>query len=284
MTMTKTNSHTPPAMTTTSNTLINFHEHVMINHTRWSFLIGLCALCVVSFSTLPLHAAGNQTSDQPQTRQAKPPESPQAGSDESESSDADQTLNNQGPKADRPSADAAHNADQRRRNRKGNSSSSELSEADMPDALAVLHDYRPELVKRFEDWASRHPENARVMLSNSVPMMQRLIRMRREDPAGYRLAIEDLRYYRFTAQLSKQLREATTQKDHAAIDDLSDKLRTLLIRHFEIRQKIREREIEKLQSRIDQLRDQLKHRTDARDEILSSRFKQLSDPDEKTPW
>lgn len=160
----------------------------------------------------------------------------------------------------------------------------ELTEEDMPEALVVLHDYRPELVKRFEDWAKRNPENARQMLSRSVPMMQRLIRMRSEDPEGYRLAIADLRYYRFTAELSKQLHKAQSDKNTEQIEELSDKLRTLLTRHFDVRQKIRTREIQKLQDRLDQLHQQMDRRTQSRDKILEGRFKQLSDPNEKATW
>ena len=168
-------------------------------------------------------------------------------------------------------------ANNRRVKRAGNAL--EIQEEEMPEALAVLHDYRPELVKRFQDWAERHPENARKMLSRSVPMMTRLIRMRRDDPAGYRLAIEDLRAYRFTVALSKLLKEAQKDKDQARIDDLTEKLRTLLTHHFEVRQKIREREIQKLQDRIDQLRTQMDRRVEKREQILNLRFKQLSEDD-----
>lgn len=159
----------------------------------------------------------------------------------------------------------------------------ELQEEDMPDALAVLHDYRPELVKRFQDWAERHPENARRTLSRSVPMMTRLVRMRRDDPAGYRLAIEDLRAYRFTSVLSKQLKQAQEENDQKRVEELSIKLRTVLTRHFEVRQQIREREIQKLQDRVDQLRESMDNRVEKREQILNSRFEQLSTPDEKTP-
>lgn len=209
------------------------------------------------------------------------------------SSDAADASSHNAADASMASSDAADDVDAndaqpekrdgQRRGRK-NINNGELEEKDMPEALAVLRDYRPELVKRFEDWASRHPENARTMLSRSVPMMQRLIRLRREDPVGYRLAIEDLRYYNFTAELSKQLRAARSDNDAPQVEVLSLKLRTLLTRHFEVRQKIREREIQKLEQRIDQLRKQLSERAEAHEKILDSRFDQLSDPSVKAPW
>jgi hypothetical protein len=161
----------------------------------------------------------------------------------------------------------------------------ELQPRDMPDALEVLHDFNPVLAQRLEDWLKEHPQNARQLLSRRVPWIVRLVKLRREDPAGYQLSIADLRYYARTNDLANELRQAqaAADKDQAKIDDLTGHLQKLLAEHFDLRQKMRERDIQKLQDRLTQLRKQMDQRLSSRDHILQGRFKQLTSPrQEKT--
>lgn len=167
---------------------------------------------------------------------------------------------------------------------RANDNNAMLSQADLPEAMAVLRDYRPELVERFEEWASRHPQQAARMLSRTVPMISRLMRMRQDDPKGYELAIRDLRYFRATTIISRELRQARLDDDQARVAELSQKLQAILSQHFDVRQQIRERDIQKLQQRLEQLRKQLDQRKNARARILEKRFDQLGNPDEKVPW
>lgn len=167
-----------------------------------------------------------------------------------------------------------------RRPRRSNRGSAVLSQQDLPTALEVLNDFSPSLARKLGDWLKEHPDNARIELSRRVPWIVRLTQQRRTDPEGYKLAIADLRNYAMTDRLVKLLHQAMNgkDKDQARIDELTLKLKAVLADHFDLRQQIREREIQKLQNRVTQLRQQIDQQTQTRQQTLDARFKQLTQP------
>jgi hypothetical protein len=155
---------------------------------------------------------------------------------------------------------------------------------ELNDALEILRDYRPELFERFEGWASRNPEEARRLLSRSVPMLSRLIRQRREDPESYKLTIQDMRLYRASTEIRQELRTFDHQEYAQRARELTSRLRDVLTRHFDVRQQIREREIAKLQERVEALRKQVDERTRQREKIIEDRLNQLMSDTDRQAW
>ena len=80
------------------------------------------------------------------------------------------------------------------------------------------------------------------------------------------------------------MRVATAQGDQEKAGQLTERLQQLVARHFDVRQKIREREIQKLEQRLDQLRNQMELRSKARDRIIQDRLEKMTDEDGKSTW
>jgi hypothetical protein len=124
-------------------------------------------------------------------------------------------------------------------------------------ALAVLGDINPRLAERVQQAIRDNPERARIVLGRLGGRLDHLIQLRQDDPEMYKLRVRDQRSTLHTVALVRRLREAQRSGEQAQVAALSDRLREHLTEHFEVRQRIRERELHNLEKRIEQLRAEL---------------------------
>lgn len=145
----------------------------------------------------------------------------------------------------------------------------ELTAEQREQALAVLRDVNPHVAERMEAALksddSKRAERALARMSGRLLEMHE---MKQRDPEAYKLRVADNRAKIETIRLAGQLRraEAEGKADEAAA--LETQLREHLEKHFEIRQRLREKELQLLEQRIERMREELKEHRAKKQELI----------------
>ena len=92
----------------------------------------------------------------------------------------------------------------------------------------------------------------------------------------FELRVEDIRLARQTATLADQYRQARTEDDDQTTTNLEEQLRDALAERFELRQRIREREITDLEDRLVVLREQLDEQAQNKDAQIDEQFERIT--------
>lgn len=164
-----------------------------------------------------------------------------------------------------------------------------LTDAELDQAMDVMRQVDPEAASRLEPLLVERREEVAAELQHKFPRMGWFLRLKERDPEMYQLRVDDLRLSREQWVLGKQLREAKAAEEKheptkGDIDAIDEKLEQVLAAHFDVRQKIRERELAGLEAQIERLREELEKRADERDELIEKRKEELTEKDAKPGW
>lgn len=144
--------------------------------------------------------------------------------------------------------------------------------------MAVLADVHPRLADRLNEARQRNPERAEWALRQMWPRLHHLVELRSDNPDLYKLRVADQRHKVETLRLVQQLRVARLRnEDPKRIEALREDLRKRVNEHFEVRQRMRQHELEQLAERVEQLRKELSERRANRDELISRYINALLD-------
>lgn len=159
-----------------------------------------------------------------------------------------------------------------------------LSKEQLDEAMAVLRRVDPEKAKEVEAQYQRDPEGLGRELRKRFPRIEHFLGLKRWDPEMFDLRVEDMRLTNESQKAAAALRDAKIKDDSAAERKHEDDLERIVTEHFDIRQRIREREIQMLEKRIEQLREQLEKRDDEKDDFIERRISQLTLGDKHDQW
>jgi len=130
-------------------------------------------------------------------------------------------------------------------------------EIDEDQAQAILEILRA----RFPGWASRlealrtsDPAQYRQLLARFLPRMRHYVDERRHDPQRFRLRLDEWRLMGQIIETSRQVRAA---ENDAERQSASRELRALIEQQFDLRLKVREHELARLEQRLVELREQM---------------------------
>lgn len=99
-----------------------------------------------------------------------------------------------------------------------------------------------------------------------------MVRLRDQDPEMFELMRKDFDLDRECHELSEQFRRSQGTKEKA---ELEKTINELVRTHFNVRQKRRELELQRLEDQLSRLRESIKTRVDTRDEIIRRRVLEL---------
>lgn len=165
-----------------------------------------------------------------------------------------------------------------------------LSEAQVGQALEALRKIDPERADEFDRLAEAHPERLSSELRRRFPRIDHFLRLKEWDPEMYDLRVDDLRLAHATHRLAERYRRAVEPRgdDEPAPEPdaraMREELETLVEEHFEVRQRIRERELAALERRIEQLKQELDEREDDQREWVERRVEDLTTKDGRGEW
>jgi hypothetical protein len=179
--------------------------------------------------------------------------------------------------------DPEHKEGERRGDRGGHEDKP-LSPEHLAEAMDVLRRVDPEKAAQVQARLEQDPDGVSRELRKQFPRIERFLGLKKWDPGMFDLRVEDLRLHHRSNQVAKALQEARDRDDHAAERAHADELERVVTEHFDVRQRIREREIEHLEKRIAQLREQLEQRDDEKSELIERRTQELASQQKPGEW
>jgi len=152
----------------------------------------------------------------------------------------------------------------------------DLSEEDRQNALTVMRDVNPDMAERFADaLAGENPDRARRVFDRMAGRLLELHKLKQDQPEAYKLRVADHRAKIATFKLARQLRAARIDRDADRAEQLTTQLREQLESHFEIRQKLRERELAELEQRLERMRDDLAEHRAKKAELIDQSLERI---------
>ncbi|MBI1336625.1 MAG: hypothetical protein GC164_06655 [Phycisphaera sp.] len=142
--------------------------------------------------------------------------------------------------------------------------------------LEVLREIHPQLAKQLEALREKNPERVAQMLRQHWPRLQEIVDTRESDPEFFNLRVSDIRLTRERMDLIGQFRKATRSSNITTLNVLRDQLLANIQEHFEVRQEMRRKELEQLESRVTELKQKLDDREKQRDQIINDYFNSIT--------
>ncbi|HAI13113.1 MAG TPA: hypothetical protein DCM28_15505 [Phycisphaerales bacterium] len=144
----------------------------------------------------------------------------------------------------------------------------ELTAEQKENVYAILKEVNPAVYRSIQTWKETEPERFDRALRRVFGMMQNLVHLREHDPQMYELRVSDFRYNTHIRSLAREYRQSPDEA-------LQSRLRQVLAELFEVRQKIRHLELERMKQKITELETQFKQRTENREALIDNDFKRM---------
>ncbi len=152
----------------------------------------------------------------------------------------------------------------------------ELTAEQIEERLEILREVYPELAQRMEKLREENTERVSRALMEEAFWLGRFVEMKRTDQEMYELMVENMRLERTTRDLSRDYRRALEAGRKAQADKIRQELAARLQEHFDVRQRMRERELHAIEQRLAQMRQSLEERRNSRDQLIQQRLDQLT--------
>lgn len=154
-----------------------------------------------------------------------------------------------------------------------------MSEPQLETARVIVDQLYPDVGDRLTQLRNEDPERYRRTLEHRFPRLRYLVELSERDPEMFELRMGDLQLGRISLDLAERVRAARAADDRDAEHRLRSELEHTVARHFDVRQAIREREIENLKQRLEAMEDRWEDRDDDRDDLIEQRVSELAGPD-----
>lgn len=142
-------------------------------------------------------------------------------------------------------------------------------------ALRTMREIDPAHADEFDRMREQDPERVPRELRERFPRIREFLALHRYDRPMFDLRVQDLKLARESRDLSKRINDARDADADGRADAMEDELATLVERHFDVRQQIRQRELERLEARIAELREQLDERADDKSDLIEAHVERL---------
>ena len=158
-----------------------------------------------------------------------------------------------------------------------------LSDEDRKLAMEVLEDINPKLAERLKD-TKDNPERAQAMLRHLWPRIHKLMETKKSDPELYEWRVKDMKIGLECQKLQRQFQEASKGGDRDRVKEIRSQIAEKVEEHFDVRQKMRELELERLERRLAEARKQLEKRAANRKELVEKRVGDLTNEQHEPMW
>ena len=158
-----------------------------------------------------------------------------------------------------------------------------LSAKDRELALQVLKDINPEIAERLAEWEDS-PQRIGALLGRYMPRIHKLMQNKKSDPELYELNVKDTRIGLECEKLRRKFQEARRADDQGSADEIRGQVVKLVEEHFDVRQHMREMELERMERRLAKAREQLEKRAGMRGELVEQRVEELTGEKRKPMW
>lgn len=151
-----------------------------------------------------------------------------------------------------------------------------LSEEQVDQLIDILQVVKPEAAERIAVLRQRIGERAGAIIAREHPRVMRFMAMRERDPHLFELRMADFQLNRESLELAMAYREAKLTGDADELKTIRGKLTQVVKAHFELREEIRQHELQQLEAQLDRLREELETRRERADRIIRERTAELT--------
>ncbi len=137
--------------------------------------------------------------------------------------------------------------------------------------LEIIDQWKPELAEHLKELREKNPKRLRKKLHEHRGRVHHVIEEKRDDPVGFDLYVRAARLQRRSRELVAKLEKAPPEKAKRH----EKELRKTAAKYFEVRQKIRQHRLDRLQDKIERLRKKLKQREDRREQLIREHIEKL---------
>lgn len=155
-----------------------------------------------------------------------------------------------------------------------------LSSREVETALEVLQRVDPKTAQALQQRYEQDPQAVGQMIQKRFPRMRSFLAMQRWDPMGFDLRVEDMRLTQQTRSLVRVYRQAITDHDDPLAQQTHQALTDNLAQRYDLRQQTQQHELDRLEERMDQIRQKLLTDQAQRDQHIQDRLHQLLAPPE----
>jgi len=141
------------------------------------------------------------------------------------------------------------------------------------EVVRFIREHFPERAARLEELKRRDPEEFRKRRQELAGEIRRLLDLKEKDPATFRVQLEEMRLRDELQRLAREARglAAGSRERQEAEKALRDAVR----KSFELRQKVKEAELQELRKRLQDLEGSLSRRAERREQLIEERTQEL---------
>jgi len=156
-----------------------------------------------------------------------------------------------------------------------------MTPEDENKTLEYLKSFDQDLYEELLSIKDSRPEFFRRTLSRIYREMHYLKRLKEEDPDRYENVLEEKKLEKTTKDLAKKYRKS---EDRSEKEKIKAELNELLYKLFEYRQMNRQYEINRLEERLQLLKEDMEERVNNKEEIIENRLDKLIGDNDSLKW
>lgn len=149
------------------------------------------------------------------------------------------------------------------------------------EVIAYMRKARPDRVENLLDLKGKRPGLYRSFLSRAYREMRYMERLQEDDPERYEQVAQEKKLEEEARALAKKYRESADENEKV---QLKEDLKALLDKLFDYRQMNRQFEIEKLEKRLEELKDVNERRLANKEEIVGRRLDEMLGTKREWEW
>ena len=147
------------------------------------------------------------------------------------------------------------------------------------EVVTFIRDTFPEKARQLEELRRRNPQEFQRRRQKLVEEVRRLMELKDQNPELYRAQVEEMR---LRDDLNRMAREARREKEGSRERQEAEKrLKDAVQRSFDLRQQVKEAELEDMRTRLKDLEGSLERRAGRRAQMIEERVRKLLDDGEE---
>jgi hypothetical protein len=150
-----------------------------------------------------------------------------------------------------------------------------------PETVAFIRENFPERAARLEILREQDPTTFREKARELHREVERLMELKEKNKALFDVHMEEIRLRTTLRKQAKTLREAGSETER---QQARTALRASLERAFDLRQQIKQGEVEELRDRLKELESGLERRKGRRAELIEEQLRKLASEEPESDW
>ena len=155
------------------------------------------------------------------------------------------------------------------------------SEEEIQDVLDFIETNDPTTYQELMNIKEKMPGEFNIIIGEAVEHKRELDRLKRESPEEYDDVMKIMDYESRERDLSRQYREAPDANDKSRIEA---ELKGVIKELFDLKLKQRQRELQRLEQELKNIKDEIEKRRINKEQIIQNRFDEITGKNDSLRW